>query len=100
MTGEVFGLSGLIILLVFMVLPIWALVDAISQPTGAFAAAGSSKGMWIALIVVFSTPDRNRRCRALYRLLGLDTTPGESHHNLILALSIRCSGILFPTPCA
>lgn len=54
MTGEVFGLSGLIILLVFMVLPIWALVDAISRPTGAFAAAGSSKGMWIALIVVFS----------------------------------------------
>jgi hypothetical protein len=53
-TGEVFGLSGLIILLVFMVLPIWALVDAISRPTGAFAAAGSSKGMWIALIVVFS----------------------------------------------
>ena len=54
MTGEIFGLSGLIILLVFMVLPIWALVDAISRPTGAFAAAGSSKGMWIALIVVFS----------------------------------------------
>ncbi len=54
MAGEIFGLSGLIILLVFLVLPIWALVDAISRPTGAFAAARSSKGMWIALIVVSS----------------------------------------------
>ena len=54
MTGEIFGLSGLIIILVFLVLPIWALVDAISRPAGAFKAAGSSKGMWIALIVVFS----------------------------------------------
>ena len=54
MTGEIFGLSGLIILLVFVVLPIWALVDAISRPSGAFSAARSSKRMWIALIVVFS----------------------------------------------
>ena len=54
MTGEIFGLSGLIIFLVFLVLPIWALVDASSRPAGAFAAAGSSKGMWIALIVVFT----------------------------------------------
>lgn len=54
MTGEIFGLSGLIILIVFLVLPIWALVDAISRPSSAFSTAGSSKGMWIALIVVFS----------------------------------------------
>jgi Protein of unknown function (DUF2516) len=52
--GEIFGLSGVIILLVFLALPIWALVDAISRPGAAFAAARSSKGMWIALIVVFS----------------------------------------------
>jgi hypothetical protein len=40
-------------LLVVLVIPIWALVDSISRPGGAFAVAGSSKGMWIALIVVF-----------------------------------------------
>jgi hypothetical protein len=54
--GVIFGLDGLFVLLiglVGLVLPIWALVDAISRPTGAFTAAGSSKGMWIALILLF-----------------------------------------------
>ena len=56
MTSEIFGLDGLIILiiaLVALVIPIWALVDSISRPSGAFSAAGSSKGLWVALIVVF-----------------------------------------------
>lgn len=56
MTSEIFGLDGVIILiiaLVALVVPIWALVDSISRPSGAFTAAGSSKGMWVALIVVF-----------------------------------------------
>ena len=56
MTGALLGANGLIVLLialVTLVLPIWALVVSISRPTGAFTAAGSSKGMWIALIVVF-----------------------------------------------
>jgi len=55
-TGVIFGPDGLIVLviaLVALVIPIWALVDSISRPSGAFAAAGSSKGMWIALIVLF-----------------------------------------------
>jgi hypothetical protein len=55
-TGAVFGVDGVIVLLialVFLVIPIWAIVDAISRPAGAFAAAGSSKGMWIALVVLF-----------------------------------------------
>jgi hypothetical protein len=42
--GVIFGLDGLFVLLiglVGLVLPIWALVDAISRPTGAFTAAGS-----------------------------------------------------------
>ena len=55
MAGVVFGLDGVILLLVALVtlvIPIWALVDSISRPAGAFAAAGSSKGMWIALIVL------------------------------------------------
>jgi len=33
--------------------PLWAIVDALSRPSGAFKAAGSSKGMWVALILVF-----------------------------------------------
>ena len=56
MNGVIFGLDGLFVLLiglVGLVLPIWVLVDAISRPTGAFTAAGSSKGMWIALILLF-----------------------------------------------
>ena len=56
MTGVFFGLDGLIIAviaLVALVIPIWALVDSVSRPSGAFAAAGSSKGMWIALIALF-----------------------------------------------
>jgi hypothetical protein len=32
---------------------IWAIADAASRPSGAFAAAGSNKAMWIALIAVF-----------------------------------------------
>jgi hypothetical protein len=55
-TGALLGANGLIVLLialVTLVLPIWALVDSISRPARAFTAAGSSKGMWIALIVVF-----------------------------------------------
>ncbi len=55
MTGTIFGVDGFLILavtIVSLVLPIWALVDAISRPSGAFAAANSSKGLWIALIVV------------------------------------------------
>jgi Protein of unknown function (DUF2516) len=57
--GEVFGpdlfivaIIGLVGLVGF-VIPIWAIVDAASRPSGAFSAAGSSKAMWISLIVVF-----------------------------------------------
>ncbi len=55
MTGEIFGLDGIIILvvaIVMLVLPIWALVDSIARPSSAFSAANSSKGMWVALIVI------------------------------------------------
>jgi len=46
-------LFGLALGLVTLVVPIWAIVDAASRPSGAFAAAGSSKAMWITLIAVF-----------------------------------------------
>jgi hypothetical protein len=53
--SEVFGLDLLFLLFVLvvgLVMPIWAIVDAASRPSGAFSAAGSSKTMWIVLIVV------------------------------------------------
>jgi hypothetical protein len=43
----------LVIGLVGVAVTIWALVDAISRPTAAFAAAGSNKALWIILIVAF-----------------------------------------------
>jgi hypothetical protein len=42
----------LLVLVIGLVVPIWAIVDAASRPSGAFSAAGSSKTMWIVLIVV------------------------------------------------
>ncbi len=45
-----------IVFLVFVlgiVVPIWAIIDAASRPSGAFTAAGSSKALWITLIAVF-----------------------------------------------
>jgi hypothetical protein len=53
--GDVFGLDGLIFLVitaVTLVIPIWALVDSIARPSSAFSAADSSKGMWVALIAI------------------------------------------------
>ena len=52
----IFGADGLLIVaigLVVSVISIWALVDSIARPSAAFTAAGSSKGMWIALIALF-----------------------------------------------
>jgi len=56
MTGEIFGLDGLILIvgvLIALVIPIWALIDAISRPGAAFGAARSSKALWVTLILVF-----------------------------------------------
>jgi hypothetical protein len=54
--GDIFGPDLFIVVMVAVVgllVPIWAIVDAASRPTSAFVAAGSSKTMWITLIVVF-----------------------------------------------
>jgi len=51
--SDVAILIVIVVALFTPVTPIWALIDAISRPAGAFTAAGSSKGMWIALIVLF-----------------------------------------------
>jgi hypothetical protein len=59
MFGNVIGPDALLVLLMLMVgvgglvVTIWAVVDAASRPSAAFAAARSSKAMWITLIVEF-----------------------------------------------
>jgi hypothetical protein len=55
MVADIFGsaLFFALIALVGLAVTIWALVDAISRPSGAFAAAGSNKALWITLIIVF-----------------------------------------------
>ncbi len=63
MTYQVLGVVGVLFVsagglvlmvgfLVSLVLSIWAIGDAVSRPTGAFLAASSSRGMWIALIAL------------------------------------------------
>ena len=48
MVAETFGLDGLLILVVTIVtvgIPLWAIIDAATKPSAAFRAAGSSKAM-------------------------------------------------------
>lgn len=56
MEAMIFG-PDLVVVLLFLVifwgLPIWAVVDAASQTSSSFRAAGSSKSFWITLIIVF-----------------------------------------------
>ncbi len=56
MIGDIIGPDMFVVAIVFLVgvvVPLWAIVDAASRPSGAFRAAGSSKAMWISLIAVF-----------------------------------------------
>ena len=52
-------LSFFLTLLIFIVLvaaiavPVWAIVDAARRPSSAFERAGSSKVMWLSLLIVF-----------------------------------------------
>lgn len=40
--------------LVPLVLAVWAIVDAAGRPAAAWDAIGSSRGVWIALLVIFT----------------------------------------------
>ncbi len=51
--GEIILLVFLIIVLAGLLIPIWALADVGAKPAAAFDAAGSSKGMWMGLIIAF-----------------------------------------------
>jgi preprotein translocase subunit SecY len=55
MLGDVFGPDIFFVLLVLGIgfgIPLWAVADAVSRPSAAFAAANSSKALWISLVVV------------------------------------------------
>jgi hypothetical protein len=54
MTAEVFGVNGGVAVVVGLLtlVPIWALIDAVSRPSAAFYTAGSHKGAWIGVILV------------------------------------------------
>jgi hypothetical protein len=50
-------LRTLLLFLVFVaaiVIGVWAIVDAIRTPREAFSAAGSSKALWLTLLLVFA----------------------------------------------
>lgn len=51
MLADVFGADLLIILLV-IALPLWAIIDALSRPAVAFYAAGSNKTAWVIVLLV------------------------------------------------
>jgi hypothetical protein len=52
--AAVFGpdLLIVIVVLVAVAVPLWAVVDAASRPASAFFGAGSNKTIWIVVIVV------------------------------------------------
>ena len=51
MLADVFGPDILVVLLV-IALPLWAIVDALSRPAAAFYAAGSNKTAWVIVLLV------------------------------------------------
>jgi hypothetical protein len=44
---------GFLLLFIFWGVPILAIVDAASRTPGSFRAAGSSKGFWIGMLLIF-----------------------------------------------
>ncbi|HXN61613.1 MAG TPA: hypothetical protein VN886_14290 [Acidimicrobiales bacterium] len=52
MLADVFGGPDLLLMLIWLVVPLWALVDVLGRPVVAFYAAGSNKVAWAIVIVV------------------------------------------------
>ena len=52
--AAVFGADALVVLLILVgiAVPLWAVVDAARRPADAFYAAGSNKTTWVVLIAV------------------------------------------------
>jgi Protein of unknown function (DUF2516) len=43
---------ALAVLFLFVVVPLWSILDAVKRPTAAFEAAGSNKTAWVVVLVV------------------------------------------------
>jgi len=52
MIAAVFESDLVVITLIGVVIPIWAIVDALSRPAVAFYGAGSNKTAWVMVLVV------------------------------------------------
>ncbi len=52
MVADVFGPDLLIVVLAGIVLPLWAIIDALSRPAVAFYTAGSNKTAWVLVLLV------------------------------------------------
>ena len=55
MEAMIFGPDLIVVLFILIILlggPIWAVVDAASRTSSSFSAAGSSRSLWITLILV------------------------------------------------
>jgi hypothetical protein len=52
MVAEVFGPDLLIRVLAGIVIPLWAIIDALSRPAIAFYAVGSNKTAWVLVLLV------------------------------------------------
>ena len=52
MLAEVFGPNLLIVVIVGMAIPLWAIIDALSRPAAAFYGAGTNKTAWVIVLLV------------------------------------------------
>jgi hypothetical protein len=52
MVSTIFGPSMLIVVLLGIALPLWAIIDALSRPAVAFYSAGSNKSAWVIVLLV------------------------------------------------
>jgi hypothetical protein len=52
MLAEVFGPDLLIVVIVGMAIPLWAIIDAVSRPAAAFYGAGTNKTAWVIVLLV------------------------------------------------
>ena len=52
MLAEVFGSDLLIVVIMGMAIPLWAIIDALSRPAVAFYGAGTNKTAWVIVLLV------------------------------------------------
>jgi hypothetical protein len=72
MLAEVIGGPNvLVIALITMAVPLWAVIDALSRPAVAFYAAGSNKTAWVVVLVVATFVFGMGLFLAAYYLIGV-----------------------------